>query len=125
MIHTCTIFLGYESPRGQADIYPFTGVSQPGCMEIACSHSKSIAYFIDAVNNRSLDIVPCQSVDKVHENSCEDGDHTRISGTRLIEKKGIFTNVYQEKDNSWIGDIVGGWDRLKDAIMSLNVKEDL
>ena len=123
VIHTCTMSLGYEKPMGHADIYPFTGVAQPGCIKPSCSHSKSIAYFIDAVRNKGLDIVPCDSVKSVKTNRCQGQQPTKISGTTLIKKSGIFTNVYSDKDKSWLGSITGKFNSFKDSISNMRKVE--
>ena len=52
VFHTNIRALGIEAPSGDVDFYFNDGKHQPGCKDLACSHSYAPA-FLEALNKRS------------------------------------------------------------------------
>ncbi|XP_055596131.1 lipase member H-like [Uranotaenia lowii] len=50
VIHTNTQFSGYPHPIGHVDLYLNYGKKQPGCLTEACSHGRSIEYFMESLS---------------------------------------------------------------------------
>ena len=113
VIHTNTAMLGYSDPLGHADIYPFGGDIQPDCMVVSCSHSMAITYFIEAVKNNSIDLVQCPSMTSLEDNTCSADQVTKISGTSIIKKFGIFLNKYKDEDDSFLGRLLHRIEKIK------------
>lgn len=92
-IHTDQDCYGIEDQLGHADFYVNDGDDQPGCMTHVCSHSRSISYFAESLeNSQSFKSTRCES---------EDGAKAFMGGQPGNMDKGITGKFCVETDDDY------------------------
>ncbi|XP_063829802.1 pancreatic triacylglycerol lipase-like [Ostrinia nubilalis] len=71
-IHTCggSTGLGLGLPIAQADFFPNGGVSQPGCHDPVCDHTRAWQLFAATVTYDHLTANRCKCRSQIHTNKC-------------------------------------------------------
>uniref|UniRef100_A0A1L8EHW9 Putative phospholipase a1-like protein n=1 Tax=Haematobia irritans TaxID=7368 RepID=A0A1L8EHW9_HAEIR len=82
--------LGFLKPIGKGSFYPNGGKSQPGCgidLIGSCAHSRSIIYYVEAIERDNFASVECDSYNSAIAKNCG----TTYSSVRMASSSNPFT----------------------------------
>lgn len=71
VIHTNSLFYGYQLPCGDADFYPNGGESMPGChLDFSCSHNIVWLYMSNSLTNNHFEAKKCKDYGEMKRDAC-------------------------------------------------------